>query len=187
MSAPDRQNDRQQSPDGQQTPELPIRRSAVALFIVAIIVALGFVMFRDSLPYPLQPSPGPATGRGAASPSVAVSAAPTGTVAPTASPSTASAPSAPPTASPTPGTTPPSTVNRSPTPRPEPSSDRYAVLSPCPSKPDCWIYVIRSGDNLFSIARWFGVSLDAVRVMNPWTETDGIRAGQELQIPTPTR
>ncbi len=47
--------------------------------------------------------------------------------------------------------------------------------------------MIRSGDNLASIANYFGVSLQRVRNMNPWTKTTGLKSGQQLRIPTPTR
>ena len=60
------------------------------------------------------------------------------------------------------------------------------LLTACPGTPDCYIYVVRSGDNLFSIARYFGVPLNTVKAMNPWTK-NGLVAGRELRIPTPTR
>jgi LysM repeat protein len=47
--------------------------------------------------------------------------------------------------------------------------------------------VIRGGDNLYSIAHYFGVSLDSVYRLNPWARTTPLRAGQELILPTPTR
>ena len=122
-------------------------------------------------------------------------------VAPTASPPVAATPRAsvtvsPPPASPTlppsaPSSTPLATPLATPkpvvTPKPKPSSSRYALLKPCPSKPDCWIYTIRSGDNLFSIANYFGVPLERVRALNPWTRTERLRAGRQLILPPPTR
>ena len=74
-----------------------------------------------------------------------------------------------------------------PTPEATPRSDRYALLTPCPDAPRCWIYVVRRGDNVYSIARYFGVSESRVYAMNPWLETTGLRAGQELRLPPPTR
>ena len=59
-------------------------------------------------------------------------------------------------------------------------------MKPCPGTPDCYIYIVRSGDNLFSIAKYFGVPLKTVQAMNPWTKS-GLVAGKELRIPTPTR
>ena len=63
-----------------------------------------------------------------------------------------------------------------------PTSDRFAVMTRCPGRSDCWIYTIRTGDNLFSIAHWFGVSLDRIYAMNPWARTRGIQAGNDLPI-----
>jgi hypothetical protein len=82
--------------------------------------------------------------------------------------------------------TPTPTPNPTPTPTPQGSSDRYAVLTKCPSTPDCWIYVIRAGDNLTSIAHWFGVSYSRMLAMNPDLRVP-IHAGDKLLIPTPTR
>jgi spore germination protein YaaH len=82
----------------------------------------------------------------------------------------------------TPAATPPAG-----TATPLPSSDRYALLEPCRDEPDCWIYTVRQGDNLVSIARYFGVPLEVVTERNPWTETTGLVAGQELRLPPPTR
>ena len=47
--------------------------------------------------------------------------------------------------------------------------------------------IVVGGDNLFSIANYFGVSLEAVYDRNPWTRTSSLRAGQELRLPPPTR
>jgi hypothetical protein len=124
---------------------------------------------------------------------------PTASAAPTPSPSLVPSPS--PTPAPTPSASPVATplatpvatpvVTPEPTPRrtatPRPTSDRFAVISRCPGRRDCWIYTIRTGDNLFSIAHWFGVSLDRIYAMNPWARSHGIRPGNELLIPTPTR
>jgi hypothetical protein len=100
---------------------------------------------------------------------------------------TATATIAPPTASPSPpAPTPTPTPRPTPRPTPSPTSDRYAVLVRCPGVSDCWIYTIRSGDNLHSIANWFGVSYSRMLAMNPGLATP-IRAGEKLRIPTPTR
>jgi hypothetical protein len=58
---------------------------------------------------------------------------------------------------PTPEPTPEPTATPKPTKKP--SSSRYDLLTPCPDQPDCWIYRIRSGDNLYSIVNYFGVPL----------------------------
>ena len=68
----------------------------------------------------------------------------------------------------------------------QPTSGRYALLTACPDRSGCWIYHIRSGDNLYSIANYFGVSLKTVQAWNPWTQS-GLKTGRELRIPTPTR
>ena len=47
-------------------------------------------------------------------------------------------------------------------------------------------YVVRSGDNMTSIANYFGVSLTRVKAMNPWVQS-GLTIGRGLRIPPPTR
>jgi spore germination protein YaaH len=49
------------------------------------------------------------------------------------------------------------------------------------------MYVVRSGDNLYSIAHWFGVPLDTVYQMNPTLRTAGLRTGLRIDLPPPTR
>jgi LysM repeat protein len=62
-----------------------------------------------------------------------------------------------------------------------------AVLSPCPNVANCYVYTVRSGDNLVSIVNWFGVPYSTVLAMNPGLTPTVIRAGQTIRIPTPTR
>ena len=74
---------------------------------------------------------------------------------------------------------------RPPSRRRRPTATRCSTA--CPDAPNCWIYKVRSGDNLFSIANYFGVPLARVYAMNPWLESTGLRAGQSLRLPPPTR
>lgn len=62
-----------------------------------------------------------------------------------------------------------------------------AVLTPCANARDCYVYIVRSGDNLTSIVNWFGVPYRTVLGMNPGLQPTLIRAGQLIRIPTPTR
>jgi hypothetical protein len=119
----------------------------------------------------------------APTPGLTPSLTPSASAAPTPSPSPVATPAA------TPAATPPLTPEPTPRPTatPRPTSDRFAVITKCPGRKDCWIYTIRRGDNLFSIAHWFGVSIGRIHAMNPWTLTRGIHPGNELLIPTPTR
>jgi spore germination protein YaaH len=74
------------------------------------------------------------------------------------------------------------------TPTPRPSSDRYALLEPCPDRPDCYIYVVRSGDNLQSIASYFGVPYARVLELNPSISDPAlITKGDRIILPPPTR
>ncbi len=163
---------------------------ALVILVLSFGASIGFIVTNGGLTLPT------ASIRPIGSPSSTAAA-----VAPTASPPVAATPRAsvtvsPPPASPTlppsaPSSTPLATPLATPkpvvTPKPKPSSSRYALLKPCPSKPDCWIYTIRSGDNLFSIANYFGVPLERVRALNPWTRTERLRAGRQLILPPPTR
>jgi LysM repeat protein len=50
------------------------------------------------------------------------------------------------------------------------------------------VYVVRAGDNLSSIANFFGVDVDRVRKLNHSIGAGSvIRPGLHLVIPTPTR
>jgi LysM domain len=183
--------------------EVPARRvrvrSAVTPAIAASLVVLalsfavsfGFVVANGGLTLPVAaivtsaPSGTAAAIGPTADPDVTASSSPSLSASPVpASPAPASAT---PTSSPTPIATPVPTPRPTATPRPKPTSDRFALLTRCPNKPDCWIYIIRSGDNLYSIANYFGVSLERVKALNPWTRTERLRAGRQLILPTPTR
>jgi LysM repeat protein len=161
----------------------PATAAALALFGLAFVVSVGFVVATGGLT--LTAAVATPTPAGAvlgevetAAPAVEPTADPTPSPTPTASPSPSPSPTPTPTPNPTPHATPKATQ--------KPTSGRYALLKPCPGTPDCYIYVVRSGDNLFSIAKYFGVPLKTVEAMNPWTK-NGLVAGRDLRIPTPTR
>jgi LysM repeat protein len=164
----------------------PATIAALALLAAAFSASVMFTFARGGLDLPTAGGSSPASTASAIAevPSVAPSAAPSVDVSESPSstplpiPSTTTSPS--PTASPTPS------LSQVATPTVAPTSDRYALLKPCLDTPDCWIYVVRSGDNLFSIANYFGVPLATVKALNPWT-ADGLRAGRDLILPPPTR
>ena len=156
---------------------------AALVVVLAIAASFGFLVVRGGFDLPsaspggsqfaiVPPSPSAPTESSTVAPSPSV------TPNPTSSPSPSLATSPTPSAAPTPAPT--------ARPTPAPTSDRYAVLTRCPSTPNCWIYTVRSGDNLQSIANWFGVSLDSIRAMTPGLTTP-IHAGDKLRMPPPTR
>lgn len=186
----------------------PAVAASLVVLLVSAIVSVGYVAAAGGLTLPPDavrglvaggsPTAGPPTTGASttAPPTTATGSAGTAVATPgaaSAPPSVVPTPAA--TPSPSPAETPTPTRSRAPKPTPGPTatpspastSDRFSVLSACPGRPDCWIYVVRSGDNLFSIAHWFGVSLDSIYAMNPWARTATLTAGQELRIPTPTR
>jgi hypothetical protein len=164
----------------------PAMLGSLVVLVLALSASVGFVLARggalDIGPSGVIASPS-ASALAVASPSVAIASVPV--VAPTASPVITPSPSPTPTPTPSPTATPAPTPK--PTPRPTPRSDRYDLLRACPNTPRCWIYRVRSGDNLYSIARYFGVSTDSIYARNPWLRDRGLRAGQELRLPPPTR
>jgi LysM repeat protein len=174
----------------------PLSRAVVGsalLLVAAIAASFGFLAVRGGMTVALA-SPSPLSSQIAVLPRASVVAAtgpasaPPATLGPSLQPSPSSSPVA--AESPVPSATPaPTPTPAPPTPRPtpRPTSDRYALLEPCPSTPNCWIYTVRAGDNLVSIAHWFGVPLDTVYAWNPWARTTGLRAGQQLRLPPPTR
>ncbi len=165
--------------------------AALAILVLSAGVSLGFVLQRGGLQMPVMPSDSPSAVAVVVTPSPEPTAPPvTEAPSPTPAPATPS-PSPVPTASPSPvPTAAPATPTPSPaTPAPSPAatSDRYAVLVPCPDQDGCWIYTVRTGDNLSSIASWFGIKLSVIYEWNPQYRTQGIRKGDEIRMPPPTR
>ncbi|MBI2764207.1 MAG: LysM peptidoglycan-binding domain-containing protein [Chloroflexi bacterium] len=124
-------------------------------------------------------------------------AIPTQSMSPGAAPLESPTPSTPdstpaPTtvAQPTLGVTssPASTPTPTLTPTPAQTSDRYALLTPCPSKPSCYLYTVQPGNNLRSIANFFGTPFATVLDLNPQiTDPSTIHAGDVIVLPPPSR
>lgn len=162
--------------------------AAVLVLVASASASLAFVVVRGGLTLPAASNGPVATGVPAPSALAAVVAttAPTPVASvPVATPEPT--PESEPAPTPTPTVAPTSTPTPPVGPTPAPTSDRYQLLVPCPSTPDCYIYTVRRGDNLTSIARYFGVPLATVRQLNPWTATKGIDPGENLILPPPTR
>ena len=167
----------------------PAILGALLVLAASFALSVGFVIANGGMDLPLS-SASPEAAVASAAPGSSASDVP----AASASPSPSAAPSASPTpaasvgsATATPTRTATPTASPNPTVTPNASSDRYQLLEPCGDEPDCWIYTVRAGDNLVSIANYFGVPLDVVVERNPWTETTPLVAGQELRLPPPTR
>ncbi len=187
------------------------RATVAALVILALSAAMSFtfVMARGGITLPDRPT---TTGVAAAPPvdrpeETAVASAPRpsrppASVAPageassdpapgrTSGPSTLAAPTpttSPPAVTPQPTAAPTPRPTRAPATTPRPVSDRYAVLAPCSSQPECWVYTIRPGDNLSTIGTYFGHSLDTIYRLNPWSEGATLQPGQQIVLPPPTR
>lgn len=143
---------------------------AASLFLVGCaLLSVSFMLTRGGLALP-SGSPPPsevALASPSPEPTPAASSSPVATAAPTPTP-----------AAPTP----------SPTAAPTPTSSLLALLKPCPDKPDCYLYTVKTNDSLARIARKFGVLLDAILELNPSiTDVNIIHPGDEIAIPPPTR
>jgi hypothetical protein len=164
---------------------------AAAILVVALVAAFSFTAMRGGIDLAAAPGPTasatPATPATTAAPAAAATALPasTPTAVPTAA-ATGPGPTptvAPATTSPGPATPLP-TASARPSPPPAPADPRYAGLKPCPDRPDCYLYVVRRGDTLSSIAAFFDVSLRAIRNLNADLENPSIiRVGQKIRVP----
>ena len=167
----------------------PATVGALVAFAAAFVLSVAFVVANGGLVLTAAATRPPGAGNSAAGDSPAPTASVTmGSTAPgSTAPPVARTPTPVGAGSPAPLATSSSTPPAGTTATPPPSSTRYALLKACPDAPDCWIYVIRSGDNLSSIANYFGVRLQTVQTLNPWVSSIQLRAGQQLRMPPPTR
>lgn len=155
----------------------PAIAAALVLLVASAAAAMSFVAATGGLQLPGALP----TDMAVASP---VPADPTATPAPAVTPTPTPDPG--PTATPEPTRSPVATAVASPTPAA--TSDRYQFLEPCPSRPDCYLYAVRLGDNLRSIANYFGVPYSTILSLNPTiTDPASIQPGDVIVLPPPTR
>ena len=166
---------------------------AGAILVVCLVVAFAFTSLRGGLSLP---AASPGTDASGAVAATSPSPAATGTVGPSASSDlTGATPSASavPTASPSPG----ASLDASPSPGasgapgPSPTASlpaAYVGLKPCPGKTGCYLYRIRSGDSLTKVAQRFGVTLAAVKALNPDIASPSlVHVGDIVRVPLPKR
>lgn len=167
----------------------PAVAGALLVLAASFALSVAFVLANGGLDLPAAAhGPGGSSDLAAGAATATETATVTPSVVPTSAPSALFSPG--PTSIATPGAPAPSlsaTPRPTTAPTPHPSSNRYELLTACPDTTDCWVYVVRQGDNLFSIAQYFGVPLKTVEERNPWTKTSQLAAGQKLLLPTPTR
>jgi nucleoid-associated protein YgaU len=163
----------------------PATATAWIILVGTLIVVIALLTARGGLTLPsLAPT---SSGLAGANPSLG---SPSPTVPPTPSPSPSPSPSSSPSVAPSPSASPSSAPSPTPSTSPPASSPfspkQLAVLKPCPGKPDCYQYRIKSGDNLHNIATFFGVTYQTLLAANPQiTNPSVIHVGQPLIVPFP--
>lgn len=162
---------------------------SVALLAGTSVGPTGAVLDATATPRPRNVEASPSLGTMAAE-VLAPSPSPT----PIAEPSNALPhPTEPPATAPSPTTTAPATTPtptppRRGTPQPRDTGDRMAVLTACRDRSNCYVYVVRRGDNLVSIANWFGIPYEEVLARNPQIlNPSRLHAGDHIQLPRPRR
>jgi hypothetical protein len=179
----------------------PAIAGSVVVVIVAFLLSIAFVVVNGGLtltaaeatrtPSPLATA---VAGVETATPTTGSAPAPTGTPSETGSATAAPLATPTPTPTATSADTPAPTPQRTPKPTAVPNpaypagatASRMNLLDACSDTARCYVYRVRSGDNLYSIANYFGVPLSTVKAWNAWTAT-GLKVGRELRIPPPTR
>ena len=153
---------------------------SVALLVTSAAAAVTFLATTGGLQLPTTPPSAVAVASPSPRATTVITPEPTGEASPglTASPTMTPVPTPEPTVVPTPQPT--------AGPTPAPTSNRYALLVPCPSKPNCYLYTVRSGDNLHSIANYFGIPYATVLQLNPNLSLP-IHRGDVITLPPPTR
>jgi hypothetical protein len=154
---------------------------------VVLVVASALAQIQSPGGAVLQATSGPSTRAAAVTatltpsatrPRVTSATTPAGDVASETRPTSAASANAMPAGLPTPA---PTAVSRD-------TGDRMAVLKPCPDRPDCYVYVVRRGDNLVSIANWFGIPYHEVLALNPQISDPALMvAGDRITLSRPRR
>ncbi len=93
-------------------------------------------------------------------------------------------PPAPTPVPPVPTPIPPAPVSPQPTP-PQGAVAPTVPVFQAQAAPGEQVYIVRTGDTLYSIARRFGVSVQAIQQRNNLANPNDIKAGQQLIIPAP--
>lgn len=176
---------------------------AAIILVVALGAAFTFTTLRGGLSLPGEGSgssgiaagsgaPSTSTAPGALTPNPTVQPAsgspiPPGTATAAASPRTPPPPSAAPAPTPGPTTRPIATPTPGPVQTPSATlPPAFAGLAACPNRTGCYLYRIRSGDNLTAVAQRFGVTLAALRAANPEiVDPSLIHVGDLIRIPVP--